>query len=75
MIFTKEWWIAALIRALKTIAQAIVGMIPAAATISQVDWKTVLGCALLAGLMSILTSLGGLPEVGNAPVEKGEDEE
>ena len=63
MIFTKPWWRAALIRAVKTVAQAAVGLIPAAATIVQVDWKTVAGCALLAGLVSLLTSLAGLPEV------------
>ena len=63
MIFTKQWWRAALVRALKTVAQAAVGLIPAAATIAQVDWKTVLSCALLAGLLSLLTSLAGLPEV------------
>ena len=63
MIFTKQWWRAALVRALKTVAQAAVGLIPAAATIAQVDWRTVAGCALLAGLVSLLTSLAGLPEV------------
>lgn len=63
MIFTKAWWRAALIRAVKTVAQAAVGLIPAAATIAQVDWKTVLGCSILAGLVSLLTSLAGLPEV------------
>ncbi len=63
MIFTRKWWRAALIRALKTVAQAAVGLIPAAATIAQVDWKTVVGCSLLAGLVSLLSSLAGLPEV------------
>ena len=64
MIFTKQWWRAALIRAVKTVAQSAVGLIPAAATIDQVDWLTVAGCALLAGLVSLLTSLAGLPELG-----------
>jgi hypothetical protein len=63
MIFTKAWWRAALIRAVKTVAQAAVGLIPAAATIAQVDWATVAGCSLLAGLVSLMTSLAGLPEV------------
>ena len=45
MIFTKKWWRAALIRALKTVAQTAVGMIPAAVTITQVDWLTVAGAA------------------------------
>ena len=39
------------------------GLIPAAATITQVDWLTVAGSALLAGAVSLLTSLAGLPEV------------
>ena len=63
MIFTKQWLRAALIRALKTVAQAAVGLIPAAATITQVDWLTVAGSALLAGAVSLLPSLAGLPEV------------
>lgn len=63
MIFTKKWWRAALIRALKTVAQAAIGLIPAAATITEVDWMTVAGCSVLAGLVSLLTSLAGLPEV------------
>lgn len=75
MLFTKEWWIAALIRALKTFAQAAIGMIPAAVTITQVDWLTVAGTAALAALVSLLTSLAGLPEVGNKPVEKEQNKE
>ena len=63
MIFSAKWWKAAGVRALKTVAQAAVALIPAAATIAQVDWKTVLGTAALAGLVSLLTSLAGLPEV------------
>lgn len=63
MIFTKKWWRAALIRALKTVAQAAVGLIPAAVTIVEVDWLTVAGAAALAGAVSLLTSLAGLPEV------------
>lgn len=63
MIFTRNWWKAAGVRALKTVAQAALGMIPAAVSIVEVDWLTVLGCAALAGLVSLLTSLAGLPEV------------
>ena len=63
MIFTKNWWKAACIRALRTFAQAAAAMIPAAVTITQVDWKTVVGTAALAALLSVLTSLSGLPEV------------
>lgn len=63
MIFTKNWWKAACIRALRTFAQAAAAMIPAAVTITQVDWKAVIGTAALAALLSVLTSLSGLPEV------------
>jgi hypothetical protein len=66
MIFTKKWFIAAGIRAIRTMAQTAVAMLPVAATVAQVDWLTVLGTAALAGLASILTSLAGLPEVDTA---------
>lgn len=59
----KTWAKAAGIRALKTVAQTAVAMIPAAVTIGAVDWKTVVGTAVLAGVVSILTSIAGLPEV------------
>ena len=62
-MFTKEWMKAAGIRAVKTVAQRAVAMIPVAATVVQVDWKTVIGTAALAGITSLLTSLAGLPEV------------
>lgn len=60
---TKKWLKAAGIRAAKTMAQTALALLPAAATIQQVDWITVLGTAALAGVASILTSLAGLPEV------------
>ena len=63
MIFTKKWWKCAGIRALKTVAQAALASIPAAVTIAEVDWVTVAGIAALAGVISLLTSLAGLPEV------------
>ncbi len=59
----RTWLKAAGIRAVKTIAQHAVAMLPAAATITQVDWKTVVGTALLGGVASLLTSCAGLPEV------------
>lgn len=52
-----------MIRALKTVAQTAVSMIPVAVTIVQVDWLIVGGTAALAGMVSLLTSLAGLPEV------------
>ena len=59
----KQWWKAAGIRSVKTMAQTAAAMLPAAATISAVDWATVLGTAALAGAASMLTSLAGLPEL------------
>lgn len=59
----KKWIKAAGVRAIKTMAQTAVAMIPAAATITQVDWITVAGTVVLAGALSILTSVAGLPEV------------
>ena len=59
----KKWVRAAAIRAVRTFAQTAVGLIPAAITIAQVDWKTVLGSAALAAVVSVATSLAGLPEV------------
>jgi len=56
---------AAAIRALKTVCQTAVALIPAAVTIAAVDWGTVLGTAALAGVVSVLTSLAGLPEVAD----------
>lgn len=59
---TKKWLKAAFVRAAKTVAQTAVAMLPAAATITAVDWKTVVGTAALAGVVSLLTSVAGLPE-------------
>ena len=58
-----EWTKRAGIRALKTMAQTAVAMLPAAATITAVDWRTVAGTAALAAVVSLLTSLKGLPEL------------
>lgn len=63
-VFSKEWWRRAGVRALKTCAQTAAAMLPAAATIAQVDWQVVLGTAALAGVASLLTSVAGLPELG-----------
>lgn len=63
MLTNKNWWKAALVRAVKTLAQTAAALIPAAVTITQVDWLTVLGTAALAAVVSLLTSLAGLPEV------------
>ena len=60
---TKAWWKAAAIRAIKTVAQTAVATIGTTAVISQVNWTVVLSASLLAGILSMLTSIGGLPEV------------
>ena len=57
-----KWIKAAGIRAIKTVCQTAVALIPASAMISQVDWQVVLGTSALAGVVSILTSLAGIPE-------------
>ena len=59
----KNWIKAAGVRAVKTMAQTAVALIPVAVTINAVDWPAVLGTAALAGVLSVLTSLAGLPEV------------
>ena len=58
----KTWAKFALIRALKTVAQTAVAMLPASAMITEVGWGTVLGTAALAAVASLLTSLAGIPE-------------
>lgn len=60
---TKEWLKAAGIRAIRTMAQTAVALIPASQMIQQVDWKVVLGSAALAGVVSVLNSIAGIPEV------------
>ncbi len=63
MKYWKLWLRAAGIRALKTFAQTMVGVIGASAMLSEVSWQTVLSSGALAALLSILTSVAGLPEV------------
>lgn len=60
---TIKWARAAGIRAIKTMAQAAIGSIGAAATLGAVDWRIVCSTAVLAGVVSILTSVVGIPEV------------
>ena len=60
---TKSWLKAASIRAIKTFAQTMIATIGTTAVIEAVDWKLVISASLLAGFLSILTSIGGLPEV------------
>ena len=60
---TKKWWKAAGVRAVKTVAQAAVAAIGTTAMLSEVDWLVVGSTALLSGVLSLLTSIAGLPEV------------
>ena len=60
---TKSWIKAAGIRAVKTIAQTAIATIGTAAVVSSVDWEMVVSASILAGFLSILTSIAGLPEV------------
>ena len=62
-IFTKQWFKAAGVRALKTVCQTAVATIGTSVVISSVDWKVVVSASVLAGLLSILNSFAGLPEV------------
>lgn len=62
-IFTKEWFAAAGIRALKTVAQTAIATIGTTALMHEVDWVVVASAAGLAGVLSLLTSLAGLPEL------------
>jgi len=58
----KTWIKAAGIRAVKTVAQAAIGAIGATAYFNEVDWRIVASAAALAGVLSLLTSIAGLPE-------------
>lgn len=61
-IFTKQWAKATAVRALKTVAQTAVATIGVSAVMSDVNWIAVGSASLLAGILSILTSVAGLPE-------------
>ena len=61
---SKEFWMAALNRALRTVAQTAVATISTAALMSEVNWTAVVSASILAGVLSVLTSIStGLPEV------------
>ena len=62
-VFTKEWFLAAGIRAIRTIAQTAVSMIAVGAAMEDIAWLKVGSVSLLAGILSLLTSVAGLPEV------------
>lgn len=60
---SRTWAKAAIIRAVRTMAQTAAGLIGTSVVLGQVDWIMVVSAAVLAGILSILMSLGGLPEV------------
>lgn len=62
-VFTKDWLKAAAVRSLKTVAQTAVASIGTSAVLSEVNWIAVVSASVLAGVLSLLTSIAGLPEV------------
>lgn len=60
---TQKWIKAATVRAVKTVAQTAVATIGTAAVIGAVDWKMVVSASVLSGILSVLTSVAGIPEV------------
>lgn len=67
-VSTQKWIKAASVRAIKTMAQAAIGAIGAETLISSVDWKMVVSTAIVAGVVSVLTSVAGIPEVESKEV-------
>lgn len=60
---SKQWWKAAAVRAIKTVAQTAVATIGTSAVLAEVNWLAVGSASVLAGILSLLTSVAGLPEV------------
>lgn len=60
---TKKWWKAAGIRAVKTVAQTAAATIGTCAVLTEVNWVMVASASVLAGVLSLLTSIAGLPEI------------
>lgn len=60
---TKKWIKAAGVRAVKTMAQTFIATIGSAAVLAAVDWKVVVSATVLSGILSVATSVAGLPEV------------
>lgn len=65
---TKKWVKAAVVRAIRTMAQAAIAAIGVSTTIGTVDWKLVASTTIVTGILSLLTSVAGLPEVESKEV-------
>lgn len=59
----KAWWAASLTRCIRTVCQTAIASIGSSAVLGDVGWKMVASASVLAGILSILTSIAGLPEV------------
>ena len=62
-ILTRDWWRCALLTCLKTVSQTAIASIGTAVVLSDVNWLAVVSASILAGILSLLTSLAGLPEL------------
>lgn len=58
-----RWWSAAIVRMIKTVCQTAIASIGTAVVMSDVNWVAVVSASILAGILSMLTSIAGLPEV------------
>lgn len=72
---SKTWAKYAAIRAIKTVCQTAIASIGTAAVLSEVNWLAVASASILAGILSLLTSLAGIPEASNAPLQIIDQEE
>lgn len=77
MLRSKKFWKCAFVRAIKTVCQSACGVIGASVYMGDVDWINVASISLLSGILSILTSLGGIPEASEKvmEIEDNEDKE
>ena len=61
-VFTKKWWKAAGMRSVKTMAQTFIATVGTTSMITEVNWTVVVSTTALAGLLSVVTSIAGIPE-------------